>query len=200
MAPGTRSSTIDHKARNGAIDPAEKYAKRPRHRTNADKYEYKGNATLTAKEPDGNRRKRVRRGNTVNEEFQATNIDVARVSLKPQNNLGLFSRSKRSIPLAGRDLPDLTFTKMDFLHNPSKTAKQDMTQRRRRKSDEGHKSFLVDRHITPQLNPAKPSVWSEDLSPTISFEHEYLEDGQESYNLQNLGISSARNRVTESVL
>jgi len=191
---------MDHEARNGAIDPAEKYAKRPRHRTNADKYEYKGNATLPAKEPDGNRRKRVRRGNTLNEEFQATNIDVTRVSLKPQNNLGLFSRSKKSIPLAGRDLPDLTFTKMDFLHDPTKTAKRDMTQRRKRKSYAGHESLLVDGHITPQFDPAKPSVWSEDLFPTMSAEHEYLGDGQESCDLQNVGISSARHRVIESVL
>lgn len=192
---------IDHEADNGAIDPAEKYAKRPRHKTKADKYEYKGDTERPAKEPGGSRRKRLKRGNTLNEDFQATNIDVARVSLKPKNNLGIFSRSKKSAPLAGRDLPDLTFTKMDFLHKPAETAKRDMAQRRMQKSNKGHKTDVADEQAPSQSHPVQSGVGSQDAFPTLPFaEHDDTEDAQLPGNLPHPQNVPGRNRASENIL
>jgi len=192
---------IGHEADNGPIDPAGKYAKRTRHKTKADKYEYKGDTERREKEPGGSRRKRLKRGNTLNEDFQATNIDVARVSLKPQNNLGIFSRSKKSAPLAGRDLPDLTFTKMDFLHKPAKTAKRDMAQRSMKKSNKAHKTDVADEQAPPQSNPVQSRTRGQDAPPTLPLaEHDDSEDSQVWGNLPHPQNVPGRNRASENIL
>ncbi|KAK5940590.1 hypothetical protein PMZ80_007007 [Knufia obscura] len=155
------------------VDPTEKYAKRRRHKTKADKYEYKGDVGVkrSAKGSRGSKRKRLRGSNTLNEDFQATNVDVARVSLKPENNLGIFSRSKKSVPLPGRDLPDLTFTKMDFLSKPAEAAKRDLAKIRMQQSDKKHKRDMTDEHFRAQsgLENSTASMMDEFLTtPYVS--------------------------------
>ncbi|KAK5101284.1 hypothetical protein LTS08_004891 [Lithohypha guttulata] len=119
-----------------ALDPTVKYAKRRRHRTKADKYEYKGSLEpknrLTKKR--GTNPTKLKGVPSAHENFRADNVHSIRVSLKPDVNTG-FSRSKTSAPLAGRDTADLTFPTMDFLTTPahdvsSSTAKLYMRQAR----------------------------------------------------------------------
>lgn len=51
----------------------------------------------------------------LNQSFKAANVDAVRVTLKPALHVGTCRKSKLSKSLVGRDLPDFTFTKMDFL-------------------------------------------------------------------------------------
>lgn len=102
---------------NDLADPAQKYSRQPRHKTKASKYDYKAeeakrNRTSTHR---GKKRKRGNGFFDPSECFEALNVNTERVSLKPNTNLGIFSKSKMSVPLTGRDLPDLTFTNMEFL-------------------------------------------------------------------------------------
>lgn len=107
-------------------DPSTNYAKKARHKARPDKYEYKGEAQ--AKKPlRSSKRKRRRCGSVGKEDFHADNIDAERVTLKPGGEQFVFSRSKMSVPLAGHDLPDLTFTKMDFLSRPRSSTRREFT-------------------------------------------------------------------------
>lgn len=99
------------------IDPTLKYLKRPRHKTKPDKYDYKGNLDLktATRRSHAARKKRIKGAPMPIEDFRAENIDTERVTLKRAPNLGIFSKSRTSVPLVGRDLPDLTFPTMKFL-------------------------------------------------------------------------------------
>lgn len=185
------------------VDPTEKYAKRRRHKTKADKYEYKGDVGVkrSAKGSRGSKRKRLRGSNTLNEDFQATNVDVARVSLKPENNLGIFSRSKKSVPLPGRDLPDLTFTKMDFLSKPAEAAKRDLAKIRMQQSDKKHKRDMTDEHFRAQSgleNSSAHSGHALHIQPTA--EYSRVNDGRVSDDAVRIKDVPRRDTALESLL
>lgn len=98
-------------------DTVQKYAKRARHKTRATKYECQA-ALNRQKSQDATTttaHKRKGSGAMLNENFKAANVDAVRVTLKPALHVGTYSKSKSSKSLLGRDLPDLTFTKMGFL-------------------------------------------------------------------------------------
>lgn len=201
--PGAPKLMVDRQAGHGAIDPIAKYAKRPRNKTKADKYEYKGG--VDAKRPaQGSKRskpRRLRGSNTLNEEFQATNIDVARVSLKPEKDLGLFSRSKKSVPLVGRDLPDLTFTKMDFLSKHAEAAQRDMAILRMQQNDSRHKRGLTDGYLRPQSGSDKPSSRGEYGFPAgPTSDHDHIDEGHASADPEGLQRVSGRDGAFESIL
>lgn len=109
------------------IDTAKKYGKRPRHKPKPYKYEYKGETT--SKTPSRGlqptRRKRKLKDALLKEDFRAANVDSERVTLRSKHTHDLFSKSKSSFPISGRDLPDLTFTNMDFLSRPKKKNERD---------------------------------------------------------------------------
>lgn len=104
------------------VDPAEKYSRQPRHKTRTNKYDYKAEDVRQdrASTYRGRKRKRPVAVLDPGDCFEAPNVKTRRVSLKPKFDLGIFSKSKTSVPLAGRDLPDLTFMSMDFLSKDSK--------------------------------------------------------------------------------
>lgn len=104
-------------AESTVLDPTVKYAKKARHKVKADTYEYKGSNL-----PKKVTRKRKRRGGSMgNENFHAANVDVERVTLRPNNDQHLFSQERKCLPFSGHDLPDLTFTKMDYLSRTPQT-------------------------------------------------------------------------------
>lgn len=72
--------------------------------------------TTRSTEPVQKRRK-LNNKHIPGDDFHACNVLADRVSLKPEMNIGMFSRSKISHPVAGRDLPDLTFSRIGFLSN-----------------------------------------------------------------------------------
>lgn len=114
------------------MDPSAKYAKRPRHKTKADKYEYKGDVEKkrSSRTPRASKRRRIKTGPLHNEDFRADNVDTERVTLKPHMNLGIFSKSKSSTPNIGRDLPDLTFPKMVCLSKSAGEADRELASLR----------------------------------------------------------------------
>lgn len=120
-----------------------------------------------------NHRKRKRSGSIGKEDFHAENIDTERVTLRPSGEQFVFSRSKMSMPLAGHDLPDLTFTKMDFLSRPRSSAHQESTQannKQDRKSDNPRKSRKIHvqqgtavRHIQTRSTSTGPDSCSVEI-------------------------------------
>jgi len=189
---------IGGEASHGATDPTEKYDKPRRRKTKPDKYEYKRD--VDAKRPDkasrGSKRKRFKGGHTLSEEFQASNVDVTRVSLKPVNNLGIFSRSKTSVPLAGHDLPDLTFTKMDFLSGPAEVSKRDITKTRMHQSDRRHKRDPTHEHRRLQSGPERSSASEHVLPVWPAAEHGHVSDGRVSTGFGRFQNESVRERDT----
>lgn len=99
----------------------ERYEKRPRCKTKADKYDLrigsnfpKLNAADTAKKTSSKRHRR-KSGHALNSDFQAPNVAQHRLTLKASGGPGMFHRGKASSPLHRRGLPDLTFSEMNFL-------------------------------------------------------------------------------------
>ncbi len=105
--------------REEAPDPSLKYARRPRHKTREDRYEYKGHAEvkkvqkITGRDKRGARRKS---GAVLNEEFQAPNVDSQRLTLKQLSGPGFLSKGKSSDPTTRCGVPVLTFSEMAFLN------------------------------------------------------------------------------------
>ena len=101
-------------------DRSEKYARRPRHKTKVDRYEYKGDnirkspVKITMKRKH-KRSKRNKTGDTLNEEFKAPNIEQDRLTLKANVGPGIFGKGRASALLQTCGLPDLTFSEMNFL-------------------------------------------------------------------------------------
>lgn len=126
-------------------DPTTRYARKSRHKTKTDKYEYKGDMGVPRNPHRHKRRKHDAVGKSP---FLATNIDAARVTLRPKPEETIFSRSKTSLPLASRDLPDLTFTKMNFLSRSPEVERQTMMklkmEQNERREQLQNKSKMVD--------------------------------------------------------
>lgn len=159
-----------------AVDPSTRYAKKARHKTKEDKYEYTGE--VQAKKNWRNYRKRKRSGSVGKENFHAEKIDAKRVTLRPRGEQFVFSRSKMSMPLAGHDLPDLTFTKMDFLSRPRSSTHGESTQtnfKQDRKSDKARKSRKTGvqpdtaaRHVQTRSRSTESGPCSEEIPQPIS--------------------------------
>lgn len=179
--PAPDAQEVNGDADHYAIDPPEKYTKRQRHKTKADKYEYKGEVRTKrpAKRLKASKRKRLSGRDTLGEEFRAANIDVKRITLKPEDNLGIFSRSKKSIPLAGRDLPDLTFTKMSFLSKATEAAEREIAIPSVQQNDITHERNPADQHCSAQFESQKSSSRSEyPFHARLAAEHGQINVGQ----------------------
>ena len=164
-------------------DPSHKYARRPRHKTKADKYEYKGHEEKESqsrkKVGQTKRSSRRKSGTTLNQDFKAPNVESERLTLKQNPTLGIFSKGKASAPVPRRGLPDLTFSKMTFLNkkrelddarfrgkydlaHPRKNRKravQDISEYFARPADEssevGNRSLSDPKPSPPDSSPAK---------------------------------------------
>lgn len=101
-------------------DPSEKYARRPRHKTKANRYEYKGDVirkspVKTISKSKQRRSRRNKTGGTLNQDFKAPNVKQKRLTLKMSAGPGIFGKGKASALLRTAGLPDLTFSEMNFL-------------------------------------------------------------------------------------
>lgn len=95
---------------------AEKYERRPSHKTRPDKYEFKVHKTALEKTHITSKRKRRKKtGPALNNDFKAPNVQQDRLTLKPNTGPGIFQRGNASAPVERRGLPDLTFSGMKFL-------------------------------------------------------------------------------------
>lgn len=102
------------------VDPSKKYARRSRHKTKANRYEYKGDVADKSPVRRAMRRKhrrssRKKTGDTLNQDFKAPNIEQERLTLRANTSGGIFGKGKASALLQTRGLPDLTFSEMTFL-------------------------------------------------------------------------------------
>ena len=117
----SRPHTVQDDVEAEEQDPSLKYSRKPRHKTRSDKYDYKGEEeelkrkSKRVKGKAQHRSSRMKSRALLNDEYQAPNVEPERLTLT-NSGLGMFARGKSSAPMARRDLPDLTFSEMTFLH------------------------------------------------------------------------------------
>ncbi|KAF3046458.1 hypothetical protein E8E12_009641 [Didymella heteroderae] len=127
-------SDISHSASGrptGSSAASQRYARKPRHKTRADKYDivsgkakdqYEGQRPSRKSESRKSKRRSRRKKNEsthngIGQDFQAGNVSKDRLTLKPSEKIGLFSKGRTSTSIKGRGLPDLVFSEMRFLRN-----------------------------------------------------------------------------------
>ena len=99
-------------------DPSLKYARRARHKTREDRYEYKGHEDVKRIHKIAGHNKRSARrksGAALNDGFQAPNVGPERLTLQHSTGPGFLGKGKSSNLTARRGIPDLTFSEMAFL-------------------------------------------------------------------------------------
>ncbi|OJD32887.1 uncharacterized protein BKCO1_3500033 [Diplodia corticola] len=116
----------------GSADRSESelYARKPRRKTRPEIYEPKAGRKrrrwngesrkdrhVPTREKD-HRRTRARQSDMAHT-FHAKNVAQDRLTLKPNESLGLFKKGRASSPVKGRGLPDLVFSEMRFLQKRS---------------------------------------------------------------------------------
>ncbi|KIW92013.1 uncharacterized protein Z519_06995 [Cladophialophora bantiana CBS 173.52] len=94
---------------------SENYARKLRHKTKPDRYQYKD----ASKKPPKNRalkgRIKKKSATLLNHEFQAPNVAIERLTLNSNSGPGFLAKGKSSTDVGKRGLPDLTFSEMAFL-------------------------------------------------------------------------------------
>ncbi|KAK7609939.1 hypothetical protein JOL62DRAFT_150077 [Phyllosticta paracitricarpa] len=129
------------------------YARRPRRKTRPEIYEPKlgGDREMAKqtrqKEKEGQGKKgskpKPRRKAAKDRQshhahaFQATNVTKERLTMKPNQSIGLFKKGRASTPVKGRGLPDLIFSEMRFLQKQDDTRDQaqEETRNKRKRKD-----------------------------------------------------------------
>ena len=96
----------------------EKFGRRQRHRTKADKYTLKMESTRSSRDlkrytPKQTKKRRRDLGKAWNHEFKAPNVEQERLTLRSHIRPGIFAKARASSPRRG--LPDLTFPEMNSL-------------------------------------------------------------------------------------
>lgn len=158
-APAILHSTDMAETGSVLLSPSVKYAKRSRYKTKADTYEYKGDI----QDKKTSRKRKRRAGSLGNENFHAANVNAERVTLKPSSDKFVFSRSRNSLPLPGQDLPDLTFTKMDYLSQlPRKLQPRPAQSAVQEKNEE----YIVRREKRRDVTRSVPTATSNNRSLT----------------------------------
>ncbi|ETI25865.1 hypothetical protein G647_02642 [Cladophialophora carrionii CBS 160.54] len=100
-------------------DPSAKYARRPRHKTKEDTYEYKDGSEKRAKKRLSKDLVKQKPGATLTKDFQAPNVAVERLTLR-RTGPGFLHKGKSSGNAEWKGLPDLTFSEMTFLKRKRK--------------------------------------------------------------------------------
>jgi hypothetical protein len=135
-----RTILLNHDQYDGQVDPVRKYARRPRHKTRSERYEYKGTMETVQdrrrtglEKSQSRRRKTIKKGEALNATFKAPNVEPERLSVKHRIQHGIFERGKASGPILPQGIADLTFSEMRFLskrrlpdseHHYAQTAEQ----------------------------------------------------------------------------
>jgi hypothetical protein len=122
-------------------DASAKYARRSRHKTKADRYEYKGDMikkspVKTVSKSKQKRSRRNKTGDALNQDFKAPNVEQERLTLRASAGPGIFGKGKASALLRTAGLPDLTFSEMNFL---SKKRQPDLAQAEKQKHSNASK-------------------------------------------------------------
>ncbi|KAL8917771.1 MAG: hypothetical protein Q9208_007752 [Pyrenodesmia sp. 3 TL-2023] len=146
-----RASTDASSSSGSTIAPPEKpaktYERKPRHKTQEDRYELKQDKKRSRtrkghneveKHPNKKRKKRKEKsGAALMHDFSARNIESERLTLKAPIPLGLFGKGRASSPVKRRGLPDLTFSEINFLNHRREAPKDNPPQGKpsRRKRD-----------------------------------------------------------------
>ncbi|ODM14679.1 hypothetical protein SI65_09868 [Aspergillus cristatus] len=100
-----------------------RYERRPRRKTKEDRYEYKGHDRRADPERSKKKKKKTAkqsRKHTLNRDFHAPNVSQTRLTLASHPNMGIFGKGRTSSPIKSRELPDLTFSEMNFLSRRSR--------------------------------------------------------------------------------
>lgn len=202
-------------------DPSEKYARRPRHKTKMDRYEYKGDISRkspgrTAMRGKHKRSRRKKTGDTLNEEFKAPNIEQERLTLKANVGPGIFGKGRASALLQTCGLPDLTFSEMNFLrkrrlpvraqldkHKPSNSTKpKDRAKEISGFFDQAHSEANKPNRTSSEVHPRQYSMSVTDWarSPAISSPAKLASNPQVSLVPEMPSDTGRRSRMPEQVL
>ncbi|ORY08204.1 hypothetical protein BCR34DRAFT_590051 [Clohesyomyces aquaticus] len=148
---GPCSDATSASSSSGSSKSSHKYARRPRRKTRLERYEHAAKeidgrgkeAHLNRKGESRKRRRQSRhkqRGQPragLVQGFTAKNVPTDRLTLKPREKLGIFSKGRASSPVKGRGLPDLVFSEMKFLQKhksqPEVVPQAGVEKRKRRK-------------------------------------------------------------------
>ncbi|EXJ78366.1 hypothetical protein A1O3_09527 [Capronia epimyces CBS 606.96] len=214
----TRRRDREHGPHINVDDPSEKYARRPRHKTRPDAYEFKGSRQNVACKRHSERQAPKRSGLLLNQKFQAPNVDTERLTLRHHPGPGLFAKGRRSAPLYRRQgVPDLTFPNMAFLERKrhgdavqSRSQKEEHIRRTSRNANNDDISeffsqpidYKIDRRLPGLQHLPHGTTISSSTAPYLSdryfreaHSHRWKPDGRSS-TLEHLPPLPYRNTAT----
>jgi hypothetical protein len=201
-------------------DTSLKYARRPRHKTKDDRYEYKAHehAKKAVKIAGCNKRSARRKsGATLTDEYSAPNVQSERLTLKQNSAPGFLSKGRASIPVPFRGLPDLTFSEMSFLKHrraadDTRMKAQQQEKETKRKS-KNSKNGLSQYFARPTSHTSDRSVLNYDYvhrgsrselsrppPPTILYNQEHYRRIPEHFKhpIHGLGLNRVRRQRKQS--
>ncbi|KAK8203684.1 hypothetical protein IWZ01DRAFT_91461 [Phyllosticta capitalensis] len=127
------------------------YTRRPRHKTRPEIYEPKPGVDREdkkrrrKKEKEGRGKKAPKSRRRAGKDkpphqthlFQPKNVTKERLTMKPNESIGLFKKGRASTPIKGRGLPDLVFSEMRFLQKQDDTKEktQEETRNKRKRKN-----------------------------------------------------------------
>ncbi|KAJ9217358.1 hypothetical protein DTO166G4_989 [Paecilomyces variotii] len=125
-----------------------KYERKSRAKTRPDRYQPKATTipqriASTSRQRNNKPRRKRRRHTQISEDFNAANVTTDRLTVQPGHRMGIFGKGRTSTPVKPRDLPDLTFSEMNFLH------------KRGHRDDHRDKQATEERYLQP--SPAERS-------------------------------------------
>ncbi|KAF2118552.1 hypothetical protein BDV96DRAFT_643794 [Lophiotrema nucula] len=155
------------------------HARKPRRKTRPERYEpapakgvkergthvhhrRKGESIKTKRK--SRRKKADKPGIGLVQSFHAKNVHGDRLTLKPREKLGIFSKGRASSPVKGRGLPDLVFSEMKFLQkhkDQPDTAPQSGLSKKKRKKDH---AFAREEEISAYFTSVRPPLAEKDVN------------------------------------
>ncbi|KIW65670.1 hypothetical protein PV04_07908 [Phialophora macrospora] len=164
LAVAERLNNTPESHKNAFDDPSKKYARRLRHKTKEDTYEYKD---VSEKHP-------MKHGATLTEDFRAPNVAAKRLTLK-RTGPGFFLKGKSSGSTQWKGLPDLSFSEMTFLkrkrENGNTKKGESRPKKKQRQPPIQEISAFFSRPDDQQhkvTSPAKPSTVGSYVSWSVS--------------------------------
>ncbi|KAF2682781.1 hypothetical protein K458DRAFT_390697 [Lentithecium fluviatile CBS 122367] len=173
------SSNASHTSSgSGSSMSSQPYARKPRRKTRPERYgppskDVKERGTHTRRHRKGEssktkrkhkRKKADKPGTGIVQGFHAKNIPQDRLTLKPRQKLGLFSKGRASSPVKGRGLPDLVFSEMRFLqgHKAQPDAEtRPGPSKKKRKEENAH---AKEEAISAYFTSVRPALAEKDVN------------------------------------
>ncbi|KAF2001205.1 hypothetical protein P154DRAFT_619550 [Amniculicola lignicola CBS 123094] len=157
---------------SGSSAASQRYARRSRRKTRLEHYEpaakhvrergKQGNRHRAAESKrtrrKARRNKTDRQGVGLVQSFHAKNVPKDRLTLKPREKLGIFSKGKASSPVKGRGLPDLVFSEMKFLQKnrgqPEAVPQPGIPKKKRKKDHAQARQEEISAYFNSPVRPA----------------------------------------------